>query len=82
MQAYTNGAAMEDPRLEGGRRGFRRRPTLLGYIGAGGLEEDEAQEKARELVRRAREESAHYPEGPAPDPDQVRERREAHHRAR
>lgn len=60
-------------------RGFSRRPRILDLVGAGGTTEAEARDFAHDLVRRARAESAgRIPEGPAPDPDAVRERREIH----
>lgn len=60
-------------------RGFLRRPRILDYLGAGGTEEAKARQTAETLVQRAREESGRRVEGPAPDPDAVRERREALH---
>lgn len=60
-------------------RGFSRRPKILDYLGAGGLHEDEAREQAAFLVRSARSEAGRQVEAPAPDPDAVRERREALH---
>ena len=59
-------------------KGFSRRPRILDYIGAGGSSEDEARDFARDVVRQARSESFHYREAPAPDPEAVRQRREAH----
>lgn len=59
-------------------RGVSKRPKILDYIGAGGVEESEAREYARDVVRHAREGTdGRAVEGPAPDPDAVRERREA-----
>jgi hypothetical protein len=67
---------MAEPRPQDG--GSLKRPKILDYIGAGHLDEEEAREHARELVRHAREEGARLViEGDAPDPDVVRERREA-----
>lgn len=60
-------------------KGFSRRPKILDYLGAGGLDEGEARRAASELVRRARAESGQHTEGPAPEPSAVRERREALH---
>ena len=57
-------------------RGFRRRPKILEYLGAGGMPEEEARELAEDLVRRARAETGRFTEGPAPSPDEVREHRE------
>lgn len=60
------------------QRGFSRRPKILDYIGAGGHEESQAREYAEGVVRHARAEAnGRSAEGPAPDPDAVRERREA-----
>jgi hypothetical protein len=59
-------------------QGFSRRPRILDYIGAGASSEDEARDFARDVVRGARSEGFHYPEAPAPDPEAVRRRREAH----
>ena len=60
-------------------KGFNRRPSILDYMGGGGSSEDEARDFARDVVRQARSEgSPHYPEAPAPDPEAVRQRREAH----
>lgn len=59
-------------------RGVSKRPKILDYIGAGGMEESEAREFARHMVRHARDETdGRSVEGPAPEPDAVRERREA-----
>lgn len=58
-------------------RGFLRRPKILDYLGAGGMDEPEAREYAREMVRYTREMTDPQLEGPAPDPDAVREHREA-----
>lgn len=58
-------------------KGFSRRPKALDYVGAGGLDEDDAQRFAQEVVRELRPLSYHDPEGPAPDPEVVRERLEA-----
>jgi hypothetical protein len=59
-------------------RGVSRRPKILDYIGAGGYEEPEARKYAEHMVRHARAEaSGRSTEGPAPDPDAVRKRREA-----
>ncbi|CAN5898745.1 hypothetical protein BH23ACT11_BH23ACT11_18050 [soil metagenome] len=53
-------------------RGFSRRPKILDYLGAGGLDEGEARQAASKLVRPARAESGQHTEGPAPEPDAVR----------
>lgn len=58
-------------------REFFRRPRILDYIGSGGMDEHEARQAAEGLIRRARAESGRYIEGPAPEPEIVRERREA-----
>ena len=61
-------------------RGFSKRPKILDYLGSGGAEEDEARASAETLVRRARTESMNRVEdSSAPDPNSVRERREALH---
>lgn len=64
------------------KKGVSRRPRILDYIGAGGKEESEAREYARQMVRHARETAGRQVEGPAPEPDAVRERREAHRHSR
>ena len=56
-----------------------RRPRILDYVGLGRTEEDGARSAAETLVRRARSESMRRVEGPAPDSDSVRGRREALH---
>jgi hypothetical protein len=67
---------MAEPRPR--ERGISRRPRILDYIGAGGIEEAQAREYAEHMVRHARAEaSGRGVEGLAPDPDAVRERREA-----
>ncbi len=58
--------------------GFSGRPKILDYLGAGGLDENQAREFAHDVVRELRGLGYHPPEAPAPDPDAVRERREAH----
>jgi hypothetical protein len=63
-------------------RGVSRRPKILDYIGAGGMDEEQARHHAYEVVRRAREEGSRMPEGPAPSPDEVRERREVQQQSR
>ncbi len=63
-------------------KGVSRRPKILDYIGAVGKEESEAREYARQMVRHAREAAGRQVEEPAPDPDTVRERREAHRHSR
>lgn len=68
-------------RYRGQERGFEQRPHLLDLLGSGGLPEEEAEEFARKLVRRAREEGGrHKPEAAAPSPKEVRARREARRR--
>jgi hypothetical protein len=57
-------------------RGISRRPRILDLLGAGRMPEDEARANAEALVRRARGGAGRGVEGPAPDPDEVRERRE------
>ena len=63
-------------------KGFRRRPKILDYLGAGHLPEDDARALAEGLVRDARERAARLIEGPAPGPEEVRERREAQQHSR
>jgi hypothetical protein len=63
-------------------KGISRRPKVLDYLGAGGMDEESARAMADELVRHARSESSRIPEGPAPSPDVVRERREAQQHSR
>lgn len=51
------------------------RSRLLGLLGAGGLEDSEAQAIAGEAVRRARSDAQERDEElPVPPPDEVRER--------
>jgi hypothetical protein len=64
------------------QKGFSWRPKVLDYLGAGGMDEESARSMAGELVRHARSESSRMPEGPAPSPDAVRERREAQQHSR
>ncbi len=59
-------------------KGFSKRPEILDLLGAGGMSEGEAREFSHEVVRNLRSLSYRHPEGPAPDPDEVREHREAH----
>ena len=62
-----------------GSKGFSGRPKILDLLGAGGLDEEEARVYAREVVRIVRG-GSRAPEGPAPGPEAVRERREARRR--
>ena len=64
------------------QKGFSRRPKVLDYLGAGGMDEESARSMAEELVRRARSASGRTTEGPAPSPEAVRERREAQQHGR
>lgn len=57
--------------------GFRKKPRILDLIGADGVPEDEAREIAEDSVRHARSVTGRVVEGPAPDPDEVRERRDS-----
>ena len=57
--------------------GFRRKPKLLDLIDSGGAPEAEAREIAETSVRHARSDASRFLEGPAPNPDKVRERRES-----
>lgn len=62
-------------------RGFKRQPRILDLIGSGGMPEEEAEELAREIVRKVRAESGErITEGPAPSPEEVKARREARRR--
>jgi hypothetical protein len=61
-------------------RGIGRRPRILDYLGAGYLSEEEAEALAYETVRELRNLSYHHPEGPAPDPGEVRSQRESRQR--
>ena len=63
-------------------KGVSSRPKILDYLGAGGHDEETAREHAADLVRYARGSSGRLTEGPAPDPDAVRERREARQHSR
>lgn len=74
------GGHMAEPR-DTQERGFKRRPRILDYLGAGNMEESEARDLACQLTRRARQESSRHVEGSAPDPDEVRERRESRQRS-
>lgn len=71
---------MAEPR-DTQERGFKRRPRILDYLGAGNMEESEARDLAYQLTRRARQESSRQVEGSAPDPGEVRERRESRQRS-
>lgn len=62
--------------------GSLKRPKVLDYVGAGGMEKDEARQLAHDVVRHVRELSGREFEGEAPDPDTVRERRESRRRSR
>ncbi len=63
-------------------KGISRRPKVLDYLGAGERDEETARADAEELVRYARGSSGRFTEGSAPDPDAVRERREARQHSR
>ena len=63
-------------------KGVSRRPKVLDYLGAGERDEEMARSHAEEFVRSARGSSGRLIEGPAPDPDAVRERREARQHSR
>lgn len=58
-------------------RSLSRRPKILDYLGAGSMDESEAREYAQEMVRYTRQMTEPQLEGPAPDPNIVREHREA-----
>lgn len=49
-------------------KGFRRRPKILDYLGAGHLPEDDARALAEGLVRDVRERAARFTEDPARTP--------------
>jgi len=57
-------------------RGISRRPMILDLLGAGRLPEEEARKGAGIVVGLVRRDGVRSIEGPAPDPDEVRERRE------
>jgi hypothetical protein len=61
----------------GESRGISRRPKILDLLGAGSQPEENAREDAQGLVQTVREQASRFTEGPAPEPDEVRERREA-----
>ncbi len=63
----------------GESRGISRRPKILDLLGAGSQPEESAsaREDAQVLVQTVREHTSRFTEGPAPEPDEVRERREA-----
>jgi hypothetical protein len=63
-------------------KGVSRRPKVLDYLGAGERDEETARAEAEELVRYARGSSGRFTEGPAPDPDAVRQRRESRQHSR
>ena len=63
-------------------KGVSRRPKIIDYIGTGGHDEETARGYAEEVVRYARGSSGRLTEGPDPDPDAVRERREARQHSR
>ena len=62
--------------------GIERRPRILDTLGSGGLPEDQARSLAEDFVRHARDGAGRVLEGPAPDPDEVRERRESRRHTR
>lgn len=66
---------MADRRAED--KGFRKRPRILDYLGAGGNSESDARDYAGRLVREARSSGGRLIEGQAPSPDEVRERRDS-----
>jgi hypothetical protein len=61
----------------GERRGISRRPKILDLLGSGRVSEDDARDYAEGFVRDARSQVGRTIEGPAPDPEEVRERRES-----
>ena len=69
------------PRL--GEEGDPRRPLLFSYVGAGGLDEEDAAKLAWDVVHDSRvpgEEVDKITRWPAPSPEEVRGRREARKR--
>ena len=68
---------MDEVAAEPGREeaGFRRKPRLLELIDAGGMPEAEARQIAETSVRHARSDAGRVVDGPAPNPDEVRESR-------
>lgn len=71
---------MTDHGLQG--QGSSKRPRLLDYIGAGGMQEEDEKLFASNVVRHARSLAGREVEGPAPSPAAVRERRKALQRVR
>lgn len=63
-----------EPRESGG---ISRRPKILDQLGGGFLPEDMARSHAEAVVRLARSGTGRTVEGPAPDPDEARVRRES-----
>ena len=59
------------------RTGISRRPRLLDLLGGGTTSEEVARENAEAVTRHARRDSSRVVEGPAPNPEMVRERRES-----
>lgn len=58
-------------------KGISRRPKILDLLGAGTMSEGEARDIAEGVVRTIRSSAGRTVEGHAPEPDEVRERREA-----
>jgi hypothetical protein len=58
-------------------KGISRRPKILDLLGAGPMSEGDARDIAERVVRTSRSSRGRIVEGPAPEPDEVRERREA-----
>ena len=61
----------------GESKGISRRPKILDLLGAGPMSEGEARDIAEGVVRTNRSGTSRIIEGPAPEPDEVRKRREA-----
>lgn len=72
LRFSVDGGIMAQQRTD---KGFRRRPKILDQLGAG--DEAQAREYAETLVRDTRSRTGRVVEGSAPDPDEVRERRES-----
>lgn len=69
LGGYAGAAAVSDERRELARQ------RVLGLVGSGGLEDEEAQETAEEAVRRARSEAPEREgESPAPPSEEIHEK--------
>ena len=61
----------------GESKGISRRPKILDLLGAGPMSEGDARDIAGGVVRTNRSDTGRTIEAPAPESDEVRERREA-----